>query len=122
MLALRRIGPNRLERYFGAGDVDKTEWASRSAVVPAEWVQEIQDAADRWAATLDAELTARIGARRLRACIGTTDVHEHGKHLVERGLAKLGVVAIDGGVSADPERLVGIAADARRGFHRHRHL
>jgi methylmalonyl-CoA mutase cobalamin-binding subunit len=116
MLALRRIGPKRLERHFGAGNEDRTEWAGRSAIVPAEWVQEIQDAADRWAATLDTELTARIGARSLKACIGTTDVHEHGKHLVERGLAKLGVVAIDGGVSTDPERLVGIAADRGADF------
>ena len=44
------------------------------------------------------------------------DVHEHSKHLVERGLAKLGVAAIDGGASTDPERLVGIAADQGADF------
>jgi methylmalonyl-CoA mutase cobalamin-binding subunit len=74
-------------------------------------VDELEDAADAWVAALDASLVARIAARGLKACVGTTDVHEHGKALVGRGLAKLGVSIIDGGVSVDPERLVAIAAD-----------
>jgi hypothetical protein len=116
MLALRRIGPKRLEQHFGAGNADDTEWAGRSTVVPAEWMTELDTAADAWAGGLDPDLRARIEASDLRGCVGTTDVHEHGKHLLERGLAKLGVAIINGGVSADPERLVAIAADQRADF------
>ena len=111
MLALRRIGPKRLEEHFGAGPPDAAAWGGRRALVLAEWVGELEDAADAWVATVDASLVARIAVRGLKACVATTDVHEHGKALVGRGLAKLGVSIIDGGVSVDPERLVAIAAD-----------
>ncbi len=42
----------------------------------------------------------------MKVCVGTSDVHEHGKYLVERALAGLGVQVLDGGVSVDPEVLV----------------
>jgi len=42
-------------------------------------------------------------AKNLRICIGTTDVHEHGKYLLEQALEKLGLTPIDVGVSVDPE-------------------
>ncbi len=112
MLALRRIGPKRLEEQFGVGATDAEGWGGRRLIVPAEWVKEIESDSDALVATVDAGLLARIAARRLTACVGTTDVHEHGKNLVERGLAKLGVAVVDGGVAVDPERLVAIAAEA----------
>ena len=117
MLALRRIGAKRLEQLFGAGAADaetpdREAWSGRQLVVPAEWVEAIERESDAWVAAIDACLVSRIAARRLTACVGTTDVHEHGKALVERGLTKLGVTVVDGGVSADPERLVAIAIDS----------
>ncbi len=117
MLALRRIGAKRLEQLFGAGAADaetpdREAWSGRHLVVPAEWVEAIERESDAWVAAIDEALVSRIGARRLKACVGTTDVHEHGKALVERGLTKLGVTVVDGGVSADPERLVAIAIDS----------
>ncbi len=111
LIALRRIGPQRLEAQFGAGSLDATGWGGRRALVLAEWVEELEAAAGAWVARLDAGLVARIAARQLKACVATTDVHQHGKALVERGLAKLGVEIADGGVSVDPERLVETAAD-----------
>ena len=44
--------------------------------------------------------------RAVRVCIGTTDVHEHGKFLVEEALAGLGAGIVDAGVAVDPEVLV----------------
>jgi hypothetical protein len=38
MLALRRIGPKRLEEHFGAGPSDAAAWGGRRAFVLAEWV------------------------------------------------------------------------------------
>jgi len=84
--------------------------------VPAEWLQELDDAAAAWTGGLEQEFNLRIGRRGLRACVGTTDVHEHGKRLVEGPLAKLGVRIIDGGISTDPERLVAVAAEQGADF------
>ena len=50
-------------------------------------------------------------ARNLTVCIGTTDVHEHGKYLVEQALEGLGVAIADAGVAVDPEALVARAAE-----------
>ena len=47
----------------------------------------------------------------LTICIGTTDVHEHGKYLVEQALEGLGIAIVDAGVAVDPEALVARAAE-----------
>ena len=56
-------------------------------------------------------MRSAIAVRRLAVCVGTSDVHEHGKTLVEKALSGLGVMVIDGGVSSDPEILVRRAAE-----------
>jgi methylmalonyl-CoA mutase cobalamin-binding subunit len=88
-------------------------WRGRRPLVTAEWVEELERSAAAWVAALDPDLVARIAARRLTACIGTTDVHEHGKSLVERVFTKLGVTVVDGGVSVDPEALTECAIAAK---------
>ena len=45
MIALRRIGPGRLEALYGPGVPDPAGWGGRRAVVPAEWVEELRRAA-----------------------------------------------------------------------------
>jgi len=112
MLALRRIGPKRLERSFGAGAPDPEEWSGRRTIVRSEWLSELEDKADRWVAAIEPEVRSAIAARHLGVCVGTSDVHEHGKTLVEKALDGLGVEVIDGGVSSDPETLVSRAAEA----------
>ena len=47
MLALRRIGPKRLERLFGAGPQDAAEWSGRRTIVSSEWMSELEHLADR---------------------------------------------------------------------------
>ena len=111
MLALRRIGPKRLECLFGAGPPDAAEWSGRRAMVSAEWMSELEQLADDCIASIDDDLRTLIACRRLAVCVGTSDVHEHGKTLVEKVLDRLGVAVIDGGVSSDPETLVRRAVD-----------
>jgi methylmalonyl-CoA mutase cobalamin-binding subunit len=113
MLALRRVGPRRLEGHFGAA---KVGGSMPSTIVVAAWLQELDDAAAAWARGLKQDFRRRIRRAALRACVGTTDVHEHGKCLVERALTKLGVLIIDGGVSTDPEELVAVATDQGADF------
>jgi methylmalonyl-CoA mutase cobalamin-binding subunit len=49
---------------------------------------------------------ARLRASGLKVCVGASDVHEHGKMLIDQVLAELGLDVIDGGTSVDPRDLV----------------
>jgi methylmalonyl-CoA mutase cobalamin-binding subunit len=106
MIALRRIGPGRLEALFGPGAPDPAGWRGRGAIVPAEWVEELRHAAAGWVERAPAEVRAHLRASGLKVCVGASDVHEHGKMLIGQVLAELGLDVIDGGTSADPGDLV----------------
>ena len=97
LLAIRRMGPKRMEALYGPGAEGPR---GRVALVPAEWARALQQMAGDWVAA-QAPLP-----RAVRVCIGTTDVHEHGKFLVEEALAGLGAGIVDAGVAVDPEVLV----------------
>ena len=96
LLAIRRIGGRTLEREFGA---------------PAPFATaDVSEAVTRHAA---AETASVPGAHRetlrnanLSVLVATTDVHEHGKRLVEEAFGQLGIQTIDGGVSVDPADIV----------------
>ena len=98
LLAIRRLGPRRIEAEFGPGPLAGPR---RSPEIRAEWARELDEMAEAWVAAQKTPATAG-----LRVCIGTSDVHEHGKYLVERALEGLGVETLDGGVSVDPAVLV----------------
>lgn len=116
LLALRRIGPRCLEQLFGPGDNDEDAPHGRRPLVPATTVTEIADMAAARLNDVDAEKRDRIAAAGLTAVVATTDVHEHGKQLVERLLADLGVTRVDGGVSTDPDDLARLARDSGADF------
>ncbi|WP_425406310.1 cobalamin-dependent protein [Hwanghaeella sp.] len=102
MLVIRRFGPKRLEAAFGPGQGEAAECAP---LILAEWARELDEKAADWVEDHAAD-AAHIARRGLKACIGTSDVHEHGKYLVEKALTGLGVEIVDGGVSVDPDVLV----------------
>ena len=103
LLAIRRMGPKRMEALFGPGEADAR---GRVPLVAAEWARELDHKAESWVRGKD-----RL-ARAVRICIGTTDVHEHGKYLVEQALDGLGAVLTDAGVAIDPETLVERAVES----------
>jgi methylmalonyl-CoA mutase cobalamin-binding domain/chain len=105
MLAIRRMGPKRMEALYGVGIADSAAWNGRKPVVVAEWMEELDTLARDWLASQDTADIAVIRERGLKVCIGTTDVHEHGKYFVEQALNDIGIEIIDGGVSTDAERL-----------------
>ncbi len=105
MLAIRRMGPKRMEMLFGPG----AETArGRRPLIHAEWARELNDKAEVWVAGQRPIATPRP----ISVCIGTTDVHEHGKYLVEQALEGLGIGIVDAGVAVDPEVLVARAMEA----------
>jgi methylmalonyl-CoA mutase cobalamin-binding subunit len=101
MLALRRIGPKRLEALYGPGAQDPRAWGGRRALIEAEWVEDLRRSADGWVARTPEPVRDRLRASELMVCIGTSDVHEHGKMLIEQVLAGLGVATVDGGTAVD---------------------
>ena len=105
LLAIRRMGPRQMERLFGPGTAEPR---GRKPLVHAEWARELSEKAEAWAA---AQPARRIGPRTVSVCVGTTDVHEHGKYLVEKALEQLGIALVDAGVSVDPEDLVARALE-----------
>ncbi|MBB3610848.1 cobalamin-dependent protein [Rhizobium sp. BK602] len=105
MLAIRRMGPKRMERLFGPGLEGQR---GRTPLIHAEWARELNHKAIDWV-NRQAPLAS---SHKPVVCIGTTDVHEHGKYLVEQALDGLGAEIIDAGVAIDPETLVKRAKDA----------
>ncbi|WP_108659575.1 hypothetical protein [Acuticoccus kandeliae] len=104
MLALRRIGPLALEARFGG--------PSAGAPVTSPFVSEIDALASDIVAGVadeDRRLLAEAGGR---VVIATTDVHFYGKRLLGIVLARLGIEAIDAGVSVDPDALADFAVAA----------
>lgn len=109
LLALRRLGARRLEQAFGAGRPDPVAPGGRAPVVPATILSEIAEMANH--------ALAGIGQGQqfphLRVMVATSDVHEHGKMLIEEVLRRVGVDVVDGGVSTDPVKLAELAREHR---------
>lgn len=99
LLALRRMGARQLEAAYGAGQPDSTAAGGRAPLVPATILTELAEMADHALAAARPDLTG------LRVMVATSDVHEHGKMLIEEILRRLGAVVLDGGVSTDPSVL-----------------
>lgn len=106
MLAIRRIGPKRMEALWGPGEVRN---GRRQPILHAEWARELNEMAEDWLTSRGAD---PLGGARPKVCIGTTDVHEHGKYLVERAIEGLGAETVDAGVSVDPGVLVARGVEA----------
>lgn len=107
LLAIRRMGPKRLEDMFGPGtDAGR----SRKPLVLAEWARELDETAEHWIARSKTGSASTL-PRGLKACVATSDVHEHGKYLVEKALAGLDIAVVDGGVSVDADMLVARAVE-----------
>jgi methylmalonyl-CoA mutase cobalamin-binding subunit len=105
LLALRRVGAKRLEELFGPGAEHPAAPRGRRPLVPATTIRELHEEAEKRLARIAPGTRETLGAAGLSALVATTDVHEHGKLLVEELLKGLGVAALDGGVSTDPDDL-----------------
>ncbi len=103
LLAVRRLGSKRMESLFGAGQPDDTTLRGRRPIVSSDIGEEIVELASEKIAGIDESDRAVIRQGNLKAMVATTDVHEHGKLLVDEVLRGLGIEVIDGGVSADPD-------------------
>lgn len=115
LLAIRRIGPGRLEAAFGPGEEDEAAPRGRRPIVEAPPVQEVSETARREREELDAAAAVMLTERgaSLAVCVAATDVHEYGKMMVERTLMDFGVKLVDAGVHAEPAVLARLAREGK---------
>ncbi|WP_333818450.1 cobalamin-dependent protein [Tabrizicola sp.] len=111
LLALRRMGGRRIEAEFGAGLPDVRAMGGRVPVVPATILSEIAEMSHAALAVADPALRPQVSG--MRVLVATSDVHEHGKMLLDEMLRQLGAEALDGGTSTDPGPLADRAAELR---------
>ena len=103
LLALRRLGGRRLEAMFG-GKHD----ATRSDIA-----EEVAEMAHAHLARVSADHRAALAKAAPRIVTATTDVHEHGKLVLDEVLGNAGAQLIDGGTSAEPHVLAALALRER---------
>lgn len=109
LLALRRIGANRLEEQFGPGVQDNTSRHDRIPILQASTITALEKSAEKKFRAVICEQREMIKDGKLKLCVCTTDVHEYGKILLEGLLRKFEVEVIDAGVHADPKMVAAIA-------------
>jgi methylmalonyl-CoA mutase cobalamin-binding subunit len=113
LLAIRRIGPKRLEELYGPGAEDEAAPRGRRPHVPSTTMTALARAAEKKIRGFDPALRADLSGAGLRAVVACTDVHEYGKILIEEILRGVGVGIVDAGVHADPANLVARARASR---------
>ena len=109
LLALKRLGGKGLEEAFGAGDPDASRLRGRAPVAPSPIMEEVEHLAEERLSHISGDDIDAVKAAGLKVLVATTDVHEHGKLVIERVFASVGIGAIDGGVSSDPDALAAAA-------------
>lgn len=104
LLAIRRIGGKALERAYGPGQWNPLQ-DSRAAIVTSDTVREIAHLVQYHIQQVSEEDRNSFINAGLKVVVATTDVHEHGKSLLEGLFKGLSITIVDGGVSADPRHL-----------------
>lgn len=113
LLALKRIGGKRLEQLFGPGLPDETAPRGRVALIPSTIIEEIGELACHHLAQVEKNEKDTIRKLNLKVITATTDVHEHGKLLLDMVLSEVGITVIDGGVSTDADDLAELAKNEK---------
>lgn len=112
LLAIRRLGGKALEQRWGVGAEDPTVMRGRRPIVPGSLIDEITHMAETHLSGVGEDAKGTLKKAGLKVMVATTDVHEHGKLLVETVLRDLGVLTVDGGVSTDADDLAEQAGSA----------
>lgn len=109
LLALRRIGGRMLEHLYGFSAGQKAVSNGPSPWVVSTTYLEIKEHADGFLSTDAGRELQIIGKRGFTILTATTDVHEHGKVLLDMVFERAGFTLVDGGISTDPDRVAALA-------------
>ena len=103
LLALRRLGGRRLETMF----------AARSDAIPSDIAEEVVEMARTHLSRVTTAHRHALANLAPRVLTATTDVHEHGKLVLDEVLSHAGATLIDGGTSVEPQVLAARALSER---------
>ena len=105
LLVLKRLGSNRCEELFGAGEPDEAFPRGRRPVLETDLVKNTMVERER----LLEELRGRgqeQAIRGMKILVTSTDVHEFAEFLLASALGAVGSEVIDFGINRDPEDIV----------------
>ena len=105
LLVLKRLGSNRCEELFGAGEPDAEFPRGRRPVLQTDLVKSTMAERER----LLEELRGRgqeEAIRGMKVLVTSTDVHEFAEFLLASALGAVGTEVIDFGINRDPEDIV----------------
>ncbi|MFL5873902.1 MAG: cobalamin B12-binding domain-containing protein [Solirubrobacterales bacterium] len=105
LLVLKRLGSDRCEELFGAGESDPEFPRGRRPVLETDLVRKTMEERER----LLGELSGRHeeeAIRGMKVLVTSTDVHEFAEFLLASTLTAVGTEVIDFGVNRDPEDIV----------------
>jgi methylmalonyl-CoA mutase cobalamin-binding domain/chain len=105
LIVLKRLGSNRCEELFGAGQPDPGFPRGRRPMLETDLVKSTMRERER----LLAELRGRREEepiRGMKVLVTSTDVHEFAEFLLASTLSAVGTQVIDFGINRDPEDIV----------------
>ena len=95
LLAIRRLGGRRMELLF----------AAKGGKTPSDIAEEVAEMAHTRLTRVSRADQQSLRKLKPRILTATTDVHEHGKLVLDEVLSSAGATLIDGGTSVEPQAL-----------------
>lgn len=105
LLVLKRLGSERCEELFGAGDPDPEFPRGRRPVLETDLVKSTMQERERILAELQGRHEEEA-IRGMKVLVTSTDVHEFAPFLLGSTLSAVGTEVIDFGINRDPEDIV----------------
>lgn len=105
LLVLKRLGSNRCEELFGAGEPDPEFPRGRRPILQTDLVKSTMAERERLLGQLR-ERGSQEAIRGMKVLVTSTDVHEFAEFLLASALAAVGTEVIDFGINRDPEDIV----------------
>jgi len=110
LVIMKRLGAAACETLFGAGMPDETCPRGRRPVMETDLVHQTMNERERLVDLVRSGGGANLDGQRV--ILGSTDVHEFAKFLLDAALGEAGANVIDVGVNRDPEDIVGAAVES----------
>lgn len=102
-LALKAMGPARMEELYGAGKEDPRAMRGHIPIKPTDIVANIGKRRDEICDSIDNLANSLTG---VNAVVGATDVHEFGKEIIKAVLQEAGATVFDLGANVTPDEVV----------------
>lgn len=103
LLALKALGPAKLEELYGAGKKDEKAMRGRVPIKPTDIVWTIENRRTQICKTIDNLEHSLDGVNGI---VAATDVHEFGKEIVKSVLTEAGMNIFDLGANVGPQEII----------------